>query len=256
MIMPKNFLSAPIYDKIREQIKIQSILDIIDFGNKGFEGVSLETINFMVDNKKKTSEINIYDFVHKRNLIQKCNYICDDKLPYWVIYRDSFFDKIYKQMRFDIFEVFRDRQITNAYLTKINEKEIENKEYIRVLRSRNISEDGKKIQNIKNYDTYMHNKYIDRFDIIKKIKQKKDVYMVPNMSYKPRIIKRDLEQIANGSIAFLIPKSQKIKLKKEDMEYIAHQDFRNFYQIARNKQKLTLNIDKNSVFWFGKKRRN
>nr|WP_222829945.1 N-6 DNA methylase [Italian clover phyllody phytoplasma] len=52
LIMPKNFLSAPIYDKIREQIKIQSILDIIDFGNKGFEGVSLETINFMVDNKK------------------------------------------------------------------------------------------------------------------------------------------------------------------------------------------------------------
>lgn len=38
------------------------------------------------------------------------------------------------------------------------------------------------------------------------------------------------------------------------MEYIAHQDFRNFYQITRNKQKLTLNIDKNSVFWFGKKK--
>lgn len=39
-------------------------------------------------------------------------------------------------------------------------------------------------------------------------------FFSPNMSYKPLIIKRDLEQIANGSIAFLIPQSQEIKLKK------------------------------------------
>ena len=70
------------------------------------------------------------------------------------------------------------------------------------------------------------------------------------MTYNPRLIKKQKGFIVNGSVAILIPK-KKINLTQQQQDYIASEEFRNFYKIARNYQTRTLNIDSTSCFWFG-----
>ena len=77
-----------------------------------------------------------------------------------------------------------------------------------------------------------------------------DVYLTPNMTYNPRVMQKTKGNIVNGSIAILIPK-KKLKLNQKQIRYFASEEFRRFYRIARNHQTRSLNIDKNSVYWFG-----
>ena len=71
------------------------------------------------------------------------------------------------------------------------------------------------------------------------------------MSYKPRVCKKPIGTLVNGSVAILIPKNN-VQLTKYDMLFYASNEYRNFYRIARNFQTRSLNIDKTSVFFFGK----
>ena len=59
-----------------------------------------------------------------------------------------------------------------------------------------------------------------------------------------------LENIPQFSIYF--NNFQNIKLTKKDMLFFSTDEYRNFYKIARNYQTRSLNIDKTSVFFFGK----
>lgn len=77
-----------------------------------------------------------------------------------------------------------------------------------------------------------------------------DVYMTPNMTYNPRLMKKQKGYVVNGSVALLIPKYD-FELSNEQMLYIASDEFRQFYKIARNYQTRSLNIDNSSVYWFG-----
>ena len=113
------------------------------------------------------------------------------------------------------------------------------------------------------YNTATHIEYEDLVNIniaainkainLKKNKKYLDddnVYLTPNMTYKPRLMKKEKGYITNGSIAILIPKFD-FNLTKEQMKYISTEEFRKFYQIARNYQTRSLNVDKSSSYWFG-----
>ena len=49
MIMPKYFLSTPEFKKTRERVNEKKIDYILDFGEKGFKGVLIETIVILID---------------------------------------------------------------------------------------------------------------------------------------------------------------------------------------------------------------
>ena len=74
---------------------------------------------------------------HGKYISQTQKYIFDEKLPYWIIYRDEIFDSVCKKLDFNVFKVFRDRQITNKLLSSTGE--------IRVLKSRKHSAEGEEI---------------------------------------------------------------------------------------------------------------
>lgn len=78
----------------------------------------------------------------------------------------------------------------------------------------------------------------------------KNVYLTPNMTYKPRVIRNLGNMMMNGSVAVLIPKEE-IELSKEQMEYFSSEEYRKFYKIARNYQTRSLNVDATSVFFYG-----
>ena len=71
-----------------------------------------------------------------------------------------------------------------------------------------------------------------------------------NMTYKPRMIKKPKGCLVNGSLAILIPKKG-ITPTEEQMAFFSTQEYRHFYQIARNFQTRSLNVDACSVFFYG-----
>ena len=162
-------------------------------------------------------------------------------MPYWIIYRNEQFDNVYKKLKFNCFTVFRDREITNALL--------QDKGQIRVLKSRNISNDGKEILDIPNYDSYLNEELIKNLSVGEFL-NRTDVYLNPNMTYYPRVIRKPNEVIVNRSVAILNPKTN-FELTEKQLEYFSTKEYREFYQIARNFQTRSLNIDNCSVYFFG-----
>lgn len=241
MIAPKFLLNTPEFKKTRELIESKHIDSIIDFGEKGFKGVLVETICININTKKTIDNTFVYSITENKSMIQKQQYICDSKFPYWIIYRDSFFDSICKKMDFDVFTVFRDRQITNSILSTSGD--------IRVIKSRNINDLGTKIISIEKYDSYISKKDALLLNVFS-FYANNSVYLTPNMTYKPRLIQKPANTLVNGSVAILILKMG-MSLSEEQRAFFSTDEYRAFYKIARNYQTRSLNIDSNSVFFFG-----
>ncbi|WP_302858142.1 DNA cytosine methyltransferase [uncultured Veillonella sp.] len=245
LIMPKNILNTPEFLETRAFLSPYGIDSIIDFGENGFKGVLVETINIMVDSTKKSVSTKVISTTMSKSIVQKSKYIFDNNLPYWIIYRDDFFDKVFCKMKFGIFDVFRDRQITNQ-----NTSQSKSDKYaIRVLKSRNILDTGELVD-IDGYDAFIDLDTLSKFTVSKFINNT-EVYLTPNMTYKPRMIKKDAGYVVNGSVAILIPKDENLYLTDKQLKYISSDEFRAFYRIARNYQTRSLNIDKTSCYWFG-----
>lgn len=242
MIMPKFLLNTIEYKKTRDYINNMKINSIIDFGEKGFEGVLIETICININSNDKPSKTHIKSITYDIDVVLNQKYYTDPKLPYWIIYRNEEFDNIFNKMEFNIFDVFRDRQITNSNTNK-------HKNGIWVIKSRNISDDGTEIVNIEDYDQYIEESNCN-FEVFRFLNDE-NIYLTPNMTYNPRICKKPKGTLVNGSVAVLIPKNG-IKLTKKEMLFFSTKEYRDFYKIARNYQTRSLNIDKTSVFFFGK----
>ena len=141
-------------------------------------------------------------------------------------------------MCFDIFQSYRDRAITQA---KTKEKG-----RIRVLKSRNIADN--QIINIPGYDAYIDN--AEDFDVSKYMDMPNCV-LVPNLTYNPRACFLPKGCIADGSVAILTVKDPATTISSDDLAFFATSTFNKFYSIARNRGTRSLNIDNNSVFFFG-----
>ncbi len=244
MIAPKTFLNTSEFAATRELMNRYRISCILDLGEKGFKNVLVETVCFFISTLEKPSKTKVISASCNTVTEQKQTYITDKALPYWILYRDKSFDAVFSTMQFDIFTVFRDRQITNSNTTSVGSPNS-----VRVLRSRNISDNGTQITDIEKYDIYidretLHDLEVDRFT------DDDTVYLSPNMTYKPRMCKKPKGVTVNGSVAILIPKNG-ITLSAEDMLFYSTEEFRSFYRTARNYQTRSLNIDSTSVFFFG-----
>lgn len=244
MIMPKAVLNTPEFHATRELLSKKKIDCIQDYGENGFKGVLVETICLFIDTLGLPRNTKVESLTLKKSMVQKQKYITDKAYPYWIIYRDDFFDSISKRLDFDKFTVFRDRQITNSNTTQ--EK---GKDCLRVIKSRNISDDGKEIVDIPGYDSYIKKATAEALSAYKYVGNR-NVYLTPNMTYKPRVMRNTGNVVVNGSVAVLIPKED-VELTDEQMEYFSSDEYRRFYQIARNYQTRSLNVDATSVFFYG-----
>lgn len=238
MIIPKSFLSAPEFNKTRELVSSFAIEKIMDYGEKGFKGVKIETISLIINTRKKGHRTLVESYVKNEVGYKDQEYICSNEFPYWLVYRNEFFDSVAKKLRFNIFTSYRDRQITKK-ITK-------NKGKIRVLKSRNIGRN--QIVNIPDYDSY-----VDSLEglSISKFFNKDNSILVPNLTYAPRASFLPDNTIVDGSVAILTPKFDEVKITKKDLDYFGTEEFTEFYKIARNHGTRSLNIDNNSVFFFG-----
>ena len=77
-----------------------------------------------------------------------------------------------------------------------------------------------------------------------------NVFLTPNMTYKPRMIRKPKNCLVNGSVAILFPKKN-LNVSDRQLAYFSTAEYRAFYQIARNYQTRSLNVDSNSVYFYG-----
>lgn len=241
LVFPKFLLNTPEFQVTREYISKKAVECIIDFGEKGFPGVLIETIAIFINNFGKPNKTLVFSYPKQILMNQIQKYIFDSKLPYWIIYRNERFDSGLKKMDFDVFTVFRDRQISNKHL-KI-------KGDIRVLKSRNISDNGRDIVDIDGYDSYIFSDDVENMSIFTFLNND-NVYLTPNMTYKPRVMRKPNGVLVNGSLAILIPKDDRV-LTDRQLMYFSTDEYREFYQIARNYQTRSLNVDACSVYFYG-----
>lgn len=239
LIVPKSLINAPEFNYTRSLMANSCITHIIDFGEKGFKGVKIETICFILNTTQLQQNTQIESYITNEIRVQKQSYITDTSFPYWLIYRNDDFDYVANRMQFNLFKAYRDRSITKAITKNIGK--------VRVLKSRNIG--NNEIVNIPDYDCYMDD--VGNLDVAKFINQKHCV-LVPNLTYNPRACMLPPNCIADGSVAILTLIDEDTQITKQDLAFYATDDFAKFYAIARNMGTRSLNIDNNSVFFFGK----
>jgi DNA (cytosine-5)-methyltransferase 1 len=240
LIVPKSLLNSPEFNKTRELINSYNLEKICDYGEKAFKGVKIETISFLINTieKEKSDIIKLESFIDKKYSVKSKQYILSNEFPYWLIYRSDKFDEIASKMKLDTFQSFRDRQITKS-LTKNNGE-------IRVLKARNIG--NNEIKDLVNYDRYVDN--MENLAVSKYINEN-DVVMVPNLTYYPRATFLPKNTIVDGSVALLTLKNGSRLPTEKDLEFYSTKEFENYYRVARNHGTRSLNIDNNSVFFFG-----
>jgi len=239
LIIPKSLINSPEFNHTRKILESKNLHSITDYGEKAFKGVKIETISFLLDTYKKDkfNRVKIESYITNTIMFQDKDYIFSKEFPYWLIYRNSFFDTIVDKMELDIFESFRDRQITKKHTL--------NSGNIRVLKSRNIANNS--IKNIDNYDCFINE--IDSFVVSKYLNQN-DIVLIPNLTYNPRATFLPKDTITDGSVALLKAKNN-INVTSRHLEYYSSSEFTEYYKIARNRGTRSLNIDNNSVQFFG-----
>ena len=243
LVMNKTILTTDEYALTRKLLSGMRINSILDFGRYGFTGVSIETMCLMVEPRRKPSYVFIFNMKHNLWLRQKQEYITDTSFPYFIIYRNDDFDKVASKMLFGKFDVVRDRQITKNNSTKEPSGST-----MRVVKARNIDDAGN-IISIADYDTYIEKSIVKDLSVSKFVGDE-SVYLSPNMTYNPRVIRNRPGIIPDGSVAVLIPK-EPMNLTDYQLNYFASDEYRKFYAIARNLSTQSINIDKTSVFFFG-----
>lgn len=241
LVMPKAILNIPEFKSTRDYLEKLSISTILDFGEKGFKGVLIETTALIIETEKKPDKTIVSSITENITMIQQQSYICAKEYPYWIIYRDALFDRVANDLVFGVFTVFRDRQITNNHLKTSGN--------IPVIKSRNVNDTGTLIESISGYDAFIDKEVAKSLAVYKYIDTDR-IYLSPNMTYKPRVIQKPKNTLVNGSVAILIPNDGVIPTT-EQLLFFSSQEYRAFYRIARNYQTRSLNIDSCSVYFFG-----
>ena len=236
-VIPKVFIMIPDCNDVRRAYeKEYRVVSLYDYGVKYFDEVFIEIIsvhfNKNFDKRKLTHIENINEKISKD---VKYDYIYNKKL--WILYRDDWFDKYIKKLKLDVFDFFRDRQITNKYL-KSNGK-------IWVVRSKNLLDDGT-IVHKEGYDKYIDS--LDGFQLSKYLNKNNIIFV--NFTYNTRATILPKGMTVNGSFCILEPKEN---IKKIDLSIYSTDEFRKYYAIVKNLSKFTINVDSNSIYYIGVK---
>lgn len=237
IVIPKIFLMIPDCNYLRELYsKKYNICSVYDYGVKYFSKVFIEIISIHFKTNYY-NEIRIINFRENIDTYVKQKYIYHDKM--WLLYRNAWFDEYIKTLKLNVFDFYRDRQLTNKYLSS-------NKKKIWVIRSKNLLEDGT-IQHKENYDRYIDN--LDGFVLQKYYN--KNLMIFTNFTYNTRAAYLPKNCIINGSFCIMLPKINNLKI---DIDLYSTKEFRDYYSIVKNLSKFTLNIDSNSIYYIGVKK--
>ena len=231
-IIPKNFAIADEFYSVRRQYQNIPIARICDFGVKFFKKVFVEIISIHFSDRY-SGRTEVVDYINNRIYSHPQGYMYHRKL--WLLYREAWFDEYIQTLTLDVFDFYRDRAITNA--------KVQDAGRIRVLRSKNIEDDGS-VVSIPGYDKFINDASL--FAVGRYLNSR--AIIMPNFTYNTRATILPDNSIPNGSIAILLPKRP---LGDIDLGLYATPEFRRYYAIVKSYSKFTLNIDDCSIYYIG-----
>ena len=236
LFTPKSLLNAPEFSDLRELLQSKSIVRINDYGEKGFRGVKIETVSLVIDTVNQPTRTSINSYILNTFVTHGQEYITERNYPYWLIYRNQYFDSVADKLQLGLFDVLRDRALTS--------KNMKSKGRVSVVKSRNI---GDGIIEKRKEDLFVDSPEVS--PIAKGYFNMDNVLIAPNLSYYPRVSLLPKNSIVDGSAAILVPKRIR-SLEKEDLSFFSSKEFFLFYRIARNYSTRSLNIDRLSVYFW------
>lgn len=233
---PKSILNAPEFEVLRNLLEARAVTLINDYGEKGFRGVKIETVSILVDSNAKASTTTVNSYILNTCKKLDQNYIIDSKYPYWLLYRDTYFDQIAESLDLGMFGVLRDRALTSKNMKKSGK--------VRVIKSRNIG-DGSILERLE--DLFIDSP--NESPAAKEYYNQDNVLVAPNLSYYPRVGLLPKNSVVDGSAAILIPQGNRT-IDPEELSFFSSREYFLFYRIARNYSTRSLNIDRLSVFFW------
>lgn len=245
-IIPKSFLYTGEFEYLRNTINKQNIIKIIDYGEKAFKDVKIETIGIIISKGKKDNNVIVESYITKNKIIKNIDYVFDSLYPTWLIYRDNKFDDIAYHMKFDIFDIFRDRQISKKMCHMDDTKQD-----FYVLKAENITNIGLSLKTKQYFLDKEKSIKTSIYKFIEKNKHRK-LFIVPNMTYYPRMneVNNHKNYIFDGSCVLFITKD--INLENNiDLSFYHSDDFKYLWRIVQNYGTRSLNIDKINAYYWG-----
>jgi len=237
-IVPKSLLFVNEFQKTRNLLN-KNIINIIDYEQSAFN-IRMETISFIYSNNNSNdNKCEILNYKNKISIIQNNDYIFDENLPIWLLYRNKNFDETLNKLELDIFNVYRDRQITNSMLNQ-------DKKGKWILRGQNLQSE---IIHVENYDKYCDKENLQIEKFIDK-NSKNDILIAPNLTPKPRFHILPKNTLVNGSIGLFVLKKE-LEITKKDIEFLNSKEFQDYFDIVRNKSMFSINLDNNIGYFFG-----
>lgn len=236
LFSPKSLLNAPEFANLRNLLANNSVTRINDYGEKGFRGVKIETISLVAESGVSPANTVINSYILNSFDVLPQDYVIDNNYPYWLIYRNAYFDKVADTLELGLFDVLRDRALTSKNMSKTGK--------VRVIKSRNI-EDGSIRK--REEDLFVDSHSVS--PIAKDYFNKDDILIAPNLSYYPRVGLLPKNSVVDGSAAILVPRNSR-NIAKSDLSFFSSKEFFIFYRIARNYSTRSLNIDSLSVFFW------
>lgn len=236
-IIPKAFLMGADYRELRDSISSTKIHKIIDYGQAAFVDVRIETVGLDFETNGKPDLVDVISWILPLSRTIKQSYIIDKSFPLWLLYRNKFFDEVAAQLKFDVFESYRDRSITKAKTSS--------KGKLRLVRGSDIIANQTDINSVQ-YRVSSENVPNSTLRFL----NSEIALVAPNLTYYVRAARLPRNSIADGSAAILVPKTKK-KLDDLSIRFYSSELFFGFYRIAMNYSTRTLNIDRSSVFFWG-----
>jgi len=239
-ITPKSLLNGTEFNLMRKIISKRNVLKIVDFGEKAFENVKIETIGLIVTVGKQLKVI-VESNILKNSQFKDKDYIFDARFPYWIIYRNDYFDAMSLQLDLNCLKTLRDRSLTSKDYLKYGK--------YRIVKARNIQNN-----NICFYDDDNFINDLSKSPVINYYFNKENMFLAPNLSYYPRAVRLPRNVVVDGSAAIIFPEKGS-HFTDYDLEFFGSIEFYYFYRIARNYSVRSLNIDSSSIFFWGKLKR-
>ena len=237
LLVRKSFFSS---DE-RNLIKNLRLSNIYDFGSFGFIGTFDQFVILEIDKDNPPDKTKLYSLDCDNFIVQSQNYITDDNLPCWVLYRNKNFDSVYSKMQFNMFDVVCSNQLKHRDYNEKGDVYVISASCINGEGSVNLDSGCKRVVSsaICNYELY---DFVDR----------DDVFFAAEKSSVLKVARKPKSCFPSPSTVLLIPKDNDI-INDDDIKYYSSEEFRSFYSTALNHQSFTLSTDRISQFFLGKR---
>ncbi len=236
LLVKKTFFS----EDSRKEIQGCRISDIFDFGTYGFGGATEQYAALIVRRGEQPHITVLHSLDDGCTVEQRQEYITDNSLPCWVIYRNERFDRVYGKLQFGVFDVQCSMQIKQRDYNAGGD--------ICVVSAACIDGDGS--VHLDDGCRHVASSDISKYEIAA-YAERDDVFFAAARSSVLKVARKPKGCVPNPSTVLLIPKKD-VTITGEDVAYYLTDEFRYFYTIALNHRKFLLSTDYLSQYFLGK----